>query len=67
MKTRMIRTALVAALCAATLSLSACSTPQVIDTTVDVAAGTTKVVAKGAYGAGKMAYKGGSSLVRALN
>lgn len=49
----------VAAMIVATLAVAACSTEQVIDNSVGVAAGTTKVVAKGAIGAGKLAYKGG--------
>lgn len=46
--------------CVAALSMliAACSTEQVIDNSVGVAAGTTKVVAKGAVGAGKLAVKG---------
>jgi DNA-binding transcriptional regulator YdaS (Cro superfamily) len=55
-----------AVLCAALLGLSACSTDQVIDGSVRVAAGTTKVVAKGAIGAGKLAYHGGAKAVGAL-
>ncbi len=51
------------ALLAATVALSACSSGQVIDNTVGVAAGTTKVVAKGAVGAGKLVYKGGKAVV----
>lgn len=43
--------------------LAACSTDQVLDNSVGVAAGTTKVVAKGAVGAGKLAYKGGKAIV----
>ncbi|WP_306131940.1 hypothetical protein [Roseivivax marinus] len=34
-----------------------------IDNTVDVAAGSTRLVAKGAVGAGKLAYLGGKALV----
>ena len=45
------------------LGLSACTTEQVIDNTVDVAAGTTKIVAKGAVAVGKATYKGAKSLV----
>ena len=40
------------------LTLSACTSDQVIDNTVGVAAGTTKVIAKGAVGAGKLVYRG---------
>lgn len=43
--------------------LAACSTDQVLDNSVGVAAGTTKVVAKGAVGAGKLAYRGGKAIV----
>jgi len=50
--------ALIALLLGAAVSLSACSSDQVIDNSVGVAAGTTKVVAKGAVGAGKLAFKG---------
>ncbi|WP_300039581.1 hypothetical protein [uncultured Roseobacter sp.] len=58
MKLFTVRKALVAALLAASLTMTACSTEQVIDNSVGVAAGTTKVVAKGAVGAGKLAVKG---------
>ena len=43
------------------LGLSACSTNQVIDNTVDVASGATKLAAKGAVGAGKLVYRSVSS------
>ncbi len=43
------------------LGLSACSTNQVIDNTVDVASGATKLAAKGAVGAGKLVYRGVAS------
>ncbi|MBY6134889.1 hypothetical protein AB9K35_12270 [Leisingera sp. XS_AS12] len=52
-----------AALIFAGFALSACSADRAIDNTVGVAAGTTKVLAKGAVGAGKLAYKGGKALV----
>ena len=45
------------------VALSACSTNQVVDNTVGVAAGATKVVAKGTVKAGKAVYKGGKKLV----
>lgn len=63
MKLNAVRKMSIAALVVAGLALSACSTDQVIDNSVGVAAGTTKVVAKGAVGAGKLAYKGGKALV----
>lgn len=50
-------------LLSSTLALSACSSGQVIDNTVNVAAGTTRLVAKGAVGAGKLAYRGGKAFV----
>lgn len=56
-----MKTSALIALAAATM-LSACSSDQVIDNTVGVAAGTTKVVAKGAVGAGKLAYRGGRAV-----
>lgn len=49
---------LLAAVLGAAVALSACTTDQVIDNSVGVAAGATKVVAKGAVGATKLAYKG---------
>lgn len=63
MKKNAVRKVSIAAMVVAGLALSACSTDQVIDNSVGVAAGTTKVVAKGAVGAGKLAYKGGKALV----
>lgn len=50
-------------LVAGAVFLSACTTDQAIDTSVGVVAGTTKVVAKGAVGAGKLAYRGGKALI----
>ncbi|MEM7710091.1 MAG: hypothetical protein AAF264_04940 [Pseudomonadota bacterium] len=47
------------------MALSACSSDQAIDNTVGIAAGTTKVVAKGVVGAGKLAYRGGKAVVGA--
>lgn len=52
------RKATVAALMVAVVGLSACTSDQVIDGTVGVAAGGTKIIAKGAVGAGKMVYRG---------
>jgi hypothetical protein len=57
------RKATAATLIAAAVGLSACSSDQVIDNTVGVAAGGTKIVAKGAVGAGKLVYKGGKAIV----
>jgi len=54
---------LIAIALTAVVGLSACTSDQVIDNTVGVAAGATKVVAKGAVGAGKLAVKGGKALV----
>lgn len=48
---------------AAVVGLSACSSGQVIDNTVDVAGGATKVVAKSVVGAGKLAVRGTKALV----
>ncbi|QFS85158.1 hypothetical protein [Roseivivax sp. THAF197b] len=59
MKTLSIRTAALTVLLSGAMALSACSTEKAIDNTVDVAAGTTRLVAKGAVGAGKLAYRGG--------
>ena len=42
----------------ALLGLTACSSDQVIDNTVDVVGGGTKIVAKGVVGAGKLVYRG---------
>lgn len=50
------------ALAAAAMTLSACSTDQAIDNTVGVAAGATKLAAKGAVGAGKLVYRGGQAV-----
>ena len=63
MKTLVAKKTMFAALIAAAVALSACTTEQVIDNSVGVAAGTTKVIAKGTVGAGKLAYKGGKKLV----
>ncbi len=52
------RTITIAALIAGVASLSACSSDQVIDNTVGVVAGGTKMAAKGAVGAGRMVYRG---------
>ncbi len=57
------RKAAAATLLTAAFALSACSTEQVIDNSAGAAAGATKVVAKGVVGAGKLAYKGGKSLI----
>lgn len=51
------------ALAATAMTLSACSSDQVIDNSVGFAAGTTKVAAKGVVGAGKLAYRGGRAVV----
>ena len=59
MKRFTLRSVLGATLIAvSTLGVSGCSTNDAIDNTVGIAAGTTKVVAKGAVGAGKLAYRG---------
>jgi hypothetical protein len=63
MKQFAIRKSMIAAVIGSVLMLSACSSDQVIDNSVGVAAGTTKVVAKGAVGAGKLVYKGGKAIV----
>ncbi|MEL6102723.1 MAG: hypothetical protein AAFY74_00095 [Pseudomonadota bacterium] len=58
MKVVTLRKSSIAAIAVAVFSLSACTSDQVIDNTVGVAAGATKVVAKGAVGAGKLTYRG---------
>ena len=58
MKVMGLHKSYIAAIATVALSLSACTSDQVINNTVGVAAGTTKVVAKGAVGAGKLAYRG---------
>lgn len=67
MKPYVVRKLTVATAVLAVIGLAACSSDQVIDNTVDVAAGTTKVVAKGAVGAGKLVYKGGKAAVGAVS
>ncbi len=57
-----MRKTLITAALTAVVGLSACSSGQVIDTTVDVAGGATKVAAKTVVGAGKLAVKGGRAL-----
>lgn len=52
------RTITIAALIAGVAGLSACSSDQVIDNTVGVAAGGAKIAAKGAVGAGRLVYRG---------
>jgi outer membrane murein-binding lipoprotein Lpp len=47
------------------VAVAGCTTDQAIDNTAGVASGTVKVVAKGAVGAGKLAYKGGKKIVGA--
>ena len=63
MKHYVIRKMTAVALISAGLAMAACSTEQAIDNTVGIASGTTKAVAKGAVGAGKLAYKGGKAIV----
>lgn len=58
-----VRKFTVTSVAAACFAVSACSSDQVIDNTVGVAAGATKIVAKGAVGAGKLAVKGGKKIV----
>ena len=55
------KTTVVLALGAA-LVVAGCSTERAIDNTVGVAAGATKVVAKGAVGAGRLVVKGGKKV-----
>jgi hypothetical protein len=45
------------------LVMGACTSGQVIDNSVGLAAGATKVVAKTAVGAGKVVYRGGKRVV----
>lgn len=58
MKMLNLRKSTGAAVIAAVVGLSACTSDQVIDNTVGVAAGGTKIVAKGVVGAGKLVYRG---------
>ncbi|WP_238368868.1 hypothetical protein [Mesobacterium pallidum] len=58
-----LRIGFIAALITATGALTACTSDQVIDNTVGVAAGTGKMVGKAAIGAGKLAYKGGKAVL----
>ena len=58
MKFDFLRTSTLVAVAASVVALSACTSDQVIDNTVGLAAGATKVVAKGTVGAGKLVYKG---------
>lgn len=67
MTIRTPRFALLTAALVAGLSLTACTAHDVIDTTVDVAAGTTKLAAKGVWEGGKLVYKGGAAAVGAFN
>lgn len=53
---------MIAAAIALSFALSGCSAEQAVDNTIGVAAGATKVVAKGAVGAGKLVYKGGKAI-----
>lgn len=62
MKIFTVRKMTIAALISAGVAVSACSSDQAIDNTVGIAAGTTKVVAKGAVGAGKLVYRGGKAI-----
>ncbi len=55
----------IAALLGAVLALSACSTNQVVDTTVDASGFVVKTAAKGAVGAGKLAFKGAKKVAGA--
>ena len=48
-------------------ALAACSTEQVVGNTVDVAAGATELVVRGAVGATKLAARGTVAGVRRLN
>ncbi|WP_372836431.1 hypothetical protein, partial [Puniceibacterium confluentis] len=54
-----------AVLFVAGLGLSACSTENIADNTVDATVFATKTVVKGAVGAGKLAYKGTAAAVNA--
>jgi hypothetical protein len=63
MKTITLRSLALTTLLSGVMALSACSSGQVIDNTVDVAAGTTRLVAKGTVGAGRLVYRGGRAIV----
>ncbi|GIT91119.1 hypothetical protein JANAI62_15740 [Jannaschia pagri] len=54
------------ALVVAVATLSACSTEQVVDNTVDAGLFATRTVVKTGVGAGKLVVKGGSAAVRSV-
>ena len=62
MKLFAARKVMIATMLTAAVALSACTSDQVIDNSVSVATGTTKLAAKGVVGAGKLAYKGGQAI-----
>ncbi len=49
------------------MTMSACSTDRVIDNTVGVAAGTTKLAARGVVGVGKLAVRGTGAAINAVS
>jgi hypothetical protein len=63
MKMVSIRAATLTAMLSTAMALTACSSDQAIDNTVGFVGGTTRVVAKGAVGAGKLVYRGGKAVV----
>jgi hypothetical protein len=56
-----------AALVVSAVALSACTTRQVVENTGDAALGTTKLIVRGAIGAGKLAVRGTVAGVRKLS
>lgn len=49
------------------MTMSACSTERVIDNTVGVAAGKTKLAARGVVGVGKLAVRGTGAAINAVS
>jgi hypothetical protein len=63
MRTSLSRKSALPAALIAVLAVAGCTSGQVIDTGVGVAAGTTRVVAKTAVGATRIVYRGGRRVV----
>ena len=55
------------AVTAALMSLGACSTDKVIDNTVDLTAGATKLAVHGVVGVGKLAVRGTGAAIDAVS
>ncbi|UWQ23141.1 hypothetical protein [Jannaschia sp. W003] len=62
---KLVRTLALFALLPLVAAFSASTAGQVVDNTVDVVAGTTRLAAKGALGTGKLVYRGGKAVVGA--